>query len=483
MAINLLTGFNWNEARKGYREGELEDQHDEQFLLDQQRRDLMNQQLQATMAFDDQRRPMVLQQMGQQNQLMGLNLLDAARRDELGAAQQPGTLALADTQGRYRTALANTLPIDQIAAQAGRSALASGELRLGQTENALRLLPLQGTYTANGLINAINLQPGQHQLARTNLGVAGQQAGLQSAQIGAEASLLPARTQATAQGLATNTLLSQLSGAQAQTNMDLLPQATQARTAEIQARLRVLANQEENDQRRGGLVALLDTMANPQLVQQLAAERGMDPVTYLDQLNEQIAQQGAAYNVSNGTGTVDMSTLTPATRQEALLQRAMLAGRLQGQRPQIINQRAPGGGRAGAAGAVNPITGAAGAVNPITGTMGQSQTALSEKDGGGDDAEVHDLLQTLFPTTQQIQQGVQQRGAASILPKPPPLPDNVKPADVKELSRQTNWQSFSTDDLAKILQAPPGRYAPEQLAAAGQELYKRRLAQMRSQQK
>ena len=473
MAINLLTGFNWNEARKGYREGELEDQHDEQFLLDQQRRDLMNQQLQATMAFDDQRRPMVLQQMGQQNQLMGLNLLDAARRDELGAAQQPGTLALADTQGRYRTALANTLPIDQIAAQAGRSALASGELRLGQTENALRLLPLQGTYTANGLINAINLQPGQHQLARTNLGVAGQQAGLQSAQIGAEASLLPARTQATAQGLATNTLLSQLSGAQAQTNMDLLPQATQARTAEIQARLRVLANQEENDQRRGGLVALLDTMANPQLVQQLAAERGMDPVTYLDQLNEQIAQQGAAYNVSNGTGTVDMSTLTPATRQEALLQRAMLAGRLQGQRPQIINQRAPGGGRAGAAGAVNPITGA----------MGQSQTALSEKDGGGDDAEVHDLLQTLFPTTQQIQQGVQQRGAASALPKPPPLPDNVKPADVKELSRQTNWQSFSTDDLAKILQAPPGRYAPEQLAAAGQELYKRRLAQMRSQQK
>ena len=473
MAINLLTGFNWNEARKGYREGELEDQHDEQFLLDQQRRDLMNQQLQATMAFDDQRRPMVLQQMGQQNQLMGLNLLDAARRDELGAAQQPGTLALADTQGRYRTALANTLPIDQIAAQAGRSALASGELRLGQTENALRLLPLQGTYTANGLINAINLQPGQHQLARTNLGVAGQQAGLQSAQIGAEASLLPARTQATAQGLATNTLLSQLSGAQAQTNMDLLPQATQARTAEIQARLRVLANQEENDQRRGGLVALLDTMANPQLVQQLAAERGMDPVTYLDQLNEQIAQQGTAYNVSNGTGTVDMSTLTPATRQEALLQRAMLAGRLQGQRPQIINQRAPGGGRAGAAGAVNPVTGA----------MGQLQTALSEKDGGGDDAEVHDLLQTLFPTTQQIQQGVQQRGAASILPKPPPLPDNVKPADVKELSRQTNWQSFSTDDLAKILQAPPGRYAPEQLAAAGQELYKRRLAQMRSQQK
>ena len=473
MAINLLTGFNWNEARKGYREGELEDQYDEQFLLDQQRRDLMNQQLQATMAFDDQRRPMVLQQMGQQNQLMGLNLLDAARRDELGAAQQPGTLALADTQGRYRTALANTLPIDQIAAQAGRSALASGELRLGQTENALRLLPLQGTYTANGLINAINLQPGQHQLARTNLGVAGQQAGLQSAQIGAEASLLPARTQATAQGLATNTLLSQLSGAQAQTNMDLLPQATQARTAEIQARLRILANQEENDQRRGGLVALLDTMANPQLVQQLAAERGMDPVTYLDQLNEQIAQQGAAYNVSNGTGTVDMSTLTPATRQEALLQRAMLAGRLQGQRPQIINQRAPGGGRAGAAGAVNPVTGA----------MGQLQTALSEKDGGGDDAEVHDLLQTLFPSTQQIQQGVQQRGAASALPKPPPLPDNVKPADVKELSRQTNWQSFSTDDLAKILQAPPGRYAPEQLAAAGQELYKRRLAQMRSQQK
>ena len=473
MAINLLTGFNWNEARKGYREGELEDQHDEQFLLDQQRRDLMNQQLQATMAFDDQRRPMVLQQMGQQNQLMGLNLLDAARRDELGAAQQPGTLALADTQGRYRTALANTLPIDQIAAQAGRSALASGELRLGQTENALRLLPLQGTYTANGLINAINLQPGQHQLARTNLGVAGQQAGLQSAQIGAEASLLPARTQATAQGLATNTLLSQLSGAQAQTNMDLLPQATQARTAEIQARLRILANQEENDQRRGGLVALLDTMANPQLVQQLAAERGMDPVTYLDQLNEQIAQQGAAYNVSNGTGTVDMSALTPATRQEALLQRAMLAGRLQGQRPQIINQRAPGGGGAGAAGAVNPVTGA----------MGQLQTALSEEAGGGDDAEVHDLLQTLFPTTQQIQQGVQQRGAASALPKPPPLPDNVKPADVKELSRQTNWQSFSTDDLAKILQAPPGRYAPEQRAAAGQELYKRRLAQMRSQQK
>ena len=475
MAINLLSGFNWNEFRKGYREGEVEDQQDAQFLLDQQRRELANQALQSQMAFEDQRRPLVLQQMNQQNQLGGLNLLEATRRNELGTAQQPGALALADLQGRYRTSLAGSLPVDQLAAQAGSTALAAGDLRLAQTQEALRTLPLQSTLRNNQLVNEINLQPQRAAVAGQQLQVASAQAGLQGQQIGAEASLLPARTQATAQSLATGNLLSQLSGQQAEANMALLPQATQARAAEVQARLRILANQEENAGRREGLVALLDTMANPALIQQLAQAQGMDPVTYLDQLNEVIAQQGASLNVASGAGAVDLSTLTPATRQDALMRQLMLAGRLQGQRPQVINQRAPAGGRAGAAGG--------GGVNPITGAPSGAASVSTAAALGDDDDGTHQFLQTLFPTTQAVQQGVQQRDAVSAMPKPPALPDNVRPDDVKQLSRETKWGSFSTDDLTKILQAGPNRYSAEQLAAAGQELYKRRLAQMRSNQK
>ena len=47
MAINLI---NWNEVRKGYREGEVEDQQDAQFLLDQERRGLGNQALRDQLA-------------------------------------------------------------------------------------------------------------------------------------------------------------------------------------------------------------------------------------------------------------------------------------------------------------------------------------------------------------------------------------------------------------------------------------------------
>ena len=456
MAINLI---NWNEVRKGYREGEVEDQQDAQFLLDQERRGLGNQALRDQLAFEDQMRPLRLQQATTNNQLGALNLLGATRTNELGEVAQPGNLAVAGARGQYQTNLAGSLDLPLLAQQAGQRATMTGALGLAN------------------LTTALDQQPARAALAGTMLDIGQDQAALQRGQIAADASLLPARTQATAQNLATGNLLSRLSGAQADANLSLLPQATQARTAEIQERLRLLARNTTNAQRRDQLVNLSDMMANPELITQLAAETGMDPVTYLDQINEMMAQQGVSLNLSSGSGAVDLDGLTPRSRQEAAMQRLLMAGRLPGQRPQVTNVRGPaavrtaaGGGAAAAAPSINPITGQATATPMPTASGEEAQEV----------AEGENLLQSLFPTAQQVQQGVQQREATTTLPKPPPIPDGVRPNDVKELSRATNWGSFSTDDLSKIVQTgQKGGYSQAQIAAAGQELYKRRLAKMR----
>lgn len=483
MAINLLSGFNWNEARKGYREGEIEDQNDAQFLEDQRRREMMNQQLAAQMAFEDQRRPLVLQQMQQQGQLGALNLLDATRRNDLGAAQQPGALALADVQGRYRTALADSLPVELLARQAGQTQAATADLRLAQTQDALKQLPLRSTLTNGQLISEINLQPARTALAGDQLRLAGQQTALQSDQTAAEASLLPARTQATAQQIATGNLLSQLSGEQAQANQSLLGPATQARAAEIQERLRILAQQSGNADRRVALANLSDIMANPDAIATLAANEGMDPVTYLDQMSAIMTQQATSLNILAG-GAVNTGELTPRTREEAMLQRMIMAGRTAPQRPQVYNVRAPtqAAGRAGAAGAagaaINPVTGL-----PPSGAPAQAGPAAPAAPAAQQVSQEDALLQSLFPTSQAVQQAAQQRQATAALPKPPPLPAGVRPDDVKELSRQTNWGGFSTDDLSRIMQGGGSAgYSQAQIAAAGQELYRRRLEQLRSGQ-
>lgn len=455
MAINLI---NWNEVRKGYREGEVEDQQDAQFLLDQERRGLGNQALRDQLAFEDQMRPLRLQQATTNNQLGALNLLGATRTNELGEVAQPGNLAVAGARGQYQTNLAGSLDLPLLAQQAGQRATMTGALGLAN------------------LTTALDQQPARAALAGNMLDIGQDQAALQRRQIAADASLLPIRTQATAQNLATGNLLSRLSGAQADANLSLLPQATQARTAEIQERLRLLARNTTNAQRRDQLVNLSDMMANPELITQLAAETGMDPVTYLDQINEMMAQQGVSLNLSSGSGAVDLDGLTPRSRQEAAMQRLLMAGRLQGQRPQVTNVRGPAaartaaGGGAAAAPSINPITGQATATAMPTATGAEAE----------EDAQGENLLRSLFPTTQQVQQGIQQREATTALPKPPPIPDGVRPDDVKELSRATNWGSFSTDDLGKIVQAgQQGGYSQAQIAAAGQELYKRRLAKMR----
>lgn len=455
MAINLI---NWNEVRKGYREGEVEDQQDARFLLDQERRGLNNQALRDTLAFEDQMRPLRLQQATTNNQLGALNLLGATRTNELGEVAQPGNLAVAGARGQYQTNLAGSLDLPLLAQQAGQRATMTGALGLAN------------------LTTALDQQPARAALAGNMLDIGQDQAALQRRQIAADASLLPARTQATAQNLATGSLLSRLSGAQADANLSLLPQATQARTAEIQERLRLLARNTTNAQRRDQLVNLSDMMANPELITQLAAETGMDPVTYLDQINEMMAQQGVSLNLSSGSGAVDLDGLTPRSRQEAAMQRLLMAGRLQGQRPQVINVRGPAAARTAAGGGAA----AAPSINPITGQSTATTMPTATGEGAEEVAQGENLLRSLFPTTQQVQQGIQQREATTALPKPPPIPDGVRPDDVKELSRATNWGSFSTDDLGKIVQAgQQGGYSQAQIAAAGQELYKRRLAKMR----
>ena len=105
----MAISFNWNAFRKGYREGEVEDQQDAQFLQEQALRDLRNQEMAAQMQYEAQMRPFRLQAAADQQAATVFNLRGMGRNEAIADAAQPGAVGMADARSNYQLALGNTL--------------------------------------------------------------------------------------------------------------------------------------------------------------------------------------------------------------------------------------------------------------------------------------------------------------------------------------------------------------------------------------
>lgn len=439
MAVNLFGGINWNAFRKGYREGELEDQHDAQFAQDEQLRDLRNQDLLARMREAEQMRPFKLQEAVDRQAMSGLQIEGARRANELGEVAQPGAVAMAGARAGYQGELASRLPLGQMAQTNVDNALLSGQLRTEQVQQALSRLPANQRLYESGVLT----QLGGDRVAQ--------------AQQGAALQLLPAQTQVAAGELDYNRQLQGYRGDVLAGDRALFPAQQQLRVDNLSNAIAAAANTAQTTTQRAELVDLLRLTTNPDQIRQEAQALGMDPVTFLDQLSARATQMGVVLNVGAG-GSVNTDSFTPRTREEAALNRGWMAGRMQPPRPAAA-PRGSATQRAAADAANNPLIGAA-----------PAQAA----------APAGAPASNLFPSPAQVQANQSTKQAVAAVGQAPAIPDNVAPNDVKKFSQTVDWGNFSHEQLQQIMRAGKGGgYNEMQLIAVGQELHRRAVQRAR----
>lgn len=458
MAISL----NWNAFRKGYREGEVEDQQDAQFLQEQQLRDLRNQEMAAQMQFEAQMRPLRIQAVTDAATATGFNLRGLGRAEEVANAGQAGAISLAGAQSDYRNALANTIDPQALAQQTTDRMMLGGQLQLGQTQQQLDLLPARGALAAGTTQQALDQLPTRGRLfdsAATNT-LAND--ALTRDQIGAERALLPLRTSTTAGALQTSQLDQQFRAGAIEQNISLLGQQGELRRSQLANAITQAAQGTQNLAQRQTLMDLLGVLTNPDQIRINAESAGMTPEVWLDQVGERATQMGVMLNIGAG-GSVDSSTFTPGTRASATQTAAMLAGRTGA--PRMLP--APTGTRVTGGTAAQRKAAAEAAVNPLIGAAPAAPAA----------PQAH-----LFPTGETIRKKAEVKKAVEAVGPPPKVPNTLAPNTVKEFNKSVDWGNFSEDQLKEInAGGAQAGYSPVQILAVQQELYRRALARARGQ--
>lgn len=491
---SLLSGMNWNEFRKGYREGELEDQADERFEQDTAYRDLQYENLLQSIETQKQAAPLRLQMLGNQAALSSaatpLEIRRLERTDALGAATQPGALAGAQMRSEFATELSKALDPAKLAQAKATGALSQQEYQNLLTQAAIQRAPAQQALADQTIAaQSASLAADQSLLpARTNL---------TSARIGAETSLLPGQTQLKqAQigaatellplqtGVSREQLTAQGTLIPAQTNAQLaqLADAASLRPEQFRLAAQSIAAQVTDLDRRAAANGILDRitnlqqfLSNPQAISTAAQEQGMTPEMVARQTDAQIRQLAGAFMSATGqvSNSYQLGVMSPQAQQDAL----MRAGRVNPDGTPRTNTTGNNGASGG--GKPNPLlqapVTAAPTANPASPLVG-SPTANSTPAAAPRPANLLPTPDEIKRQTEARQQSEKikqrQKAAVEALGPAPKIPDGVPDEEVKAIQKGVRWGDY-TDDTLKAIIGSTG-YTPAQVAAAQQELYKRR---------